>query len=122
MPSLFFQKYWHIVADSVSSVIMQVLNSSHFPEGFNPTFITLIPKRDKVSRVKDFQPISLCNVLYKLVTKIIANRLKIVLPKVILKTQNAFVLKRQISNNILVAYELNISLGVRRKENKISYP
>ena len=69
----------------------------------NQTFIALIPKIDYLEEIKHFRPISLCNVIYKLVTKLLASRLKHLMPKLIAPTQCAFVRGRNLSNNIIIA-------------------
>lgn len=63
--------------------IVQVLNIGLFPTGLNHTFITLIPKKNQVVKVADFRLVSFCNILYKLISKVIANRLKIILPSIV---------------------------------------
>lgn len=103
------------MGEVVSSAMLQVLNSEKFLEGFNHTFITLIPPKNRVSRVEDIQSISICNVIYKLVAKVIANRLKTVLLVVISETQGTFVPERKIIDNILVAYKLIHFLKHKRK-------
>ncbi|CAL9013345.1 unnamed protein product [Prunus brigantina] len=80
MPALFYQCYWHIVGDSVSDAC-RILNGEGSVQDFNHTLIALIPKITQPTRVTDFRPISLCTVLYKMVAKSFANRLKMILLK-----------------------------------------
>lgn len=83
LPPLFYQKYWSIVGDDVVSLCLGFLNGSTGIEALNHTLIALIPKVDVPKKVTEFRPISLCNVLYKLISKTLANRMKRVLPDVI---------------------------------------
>ena len=105
MPSLFFQYYWNLIGDDVSHSILHFLNTASFPENFNHTFLTLIPKKKNPKFASDFRPISLCNVFYKIFSKVLANRLKRILPNIISEHQSAFTKSRLISDNILVAFE-----------------
>ena len=77
--------------------------------------VVLIPKVKNPNRIKDLRPISVCNIIYKLVSKVIANRLKLILPAIILENQNAFVPGRLITDNILVAYEVSHYLLNKKK-------
>ena len=85
MPPLFFQHYWKIIGDEVSTAVLNCLNLGCFPQSLNNTFITLIPKVKSPTLVSKFHPISLCNTLYKIVSKVVANRLKS-LPNLILES------------------------------------
>ena len=76
-----------------------------FPADLNHTFLTLIPKGKCPGRVSDFHPIALCNILYKLVSKVLVNRLKKILLDIIFDTQSAFQFDKATSDNILVAFE-----------------
>lgn len=86
----------------------------------NDTIIALIPKTDKPERVTDLRPISLCNVTYKVVSKVLAGRLRTVLDDVNSPSQSAFVLGHLIFDNILVAYEIT-HLLLNKRDGNLSY-
>ena len=105
MPPIFYQHYWHLIGDDVARAVLFCLQNGHFPPDLNRTYPTLIPKVKKPEQVTDFYNIALCNVLYKLVSKVLANRLKKILPLIISEAQSAFQSDKAISDNILVAFE-----------------
>lgn len=72
----------------------------------NATFLTLIPKEERVTHPKQFRPIALCNVIYKIITKVIALRLKPILPFIISKDQSGYVEGRQILDNVILVHEV----------------
>ena len=106
MPPFFFQKYWHIVGQDVTIAVLSVLNSSHMLHKMNFTHIVLILKNNELINMSNYRPISLGNVISRIVSKIVANHLKHVLPMVISDAQRAFVPNRLITDNTIVAYEL----------------
>ncbi|KAL0312168.1 UNVERIFIED_CONTAM: hypothetical protein Sradi_5616100 [Sesamum radiatum] len=85
------------------------------PPGLNYTHIVLIPKCKHPEYLTQFRPFSLCNVVYKIASKSIANRLKPLLDSIISPTQSAFVPDRLISDNILLAFELNHFMNTKSK-------
>ena len=105
MPPLFYQHYWNLIGDDISNTVLHYLNSGTLLERLNHTFITLIPKNKNPVFASEFRPISLCNVLYKIFSKVLANRLKKILPNIITENQSAFTKSCLISNNILIAFE-----------------
>lgn len=104
-PSLFYQHFWNNIKDKTVRWSLSVLNEKAYVESQNHTNIVLIPKRKNPKEASDYRPISLCNVSYKIIAKVLANRLKPILRFVISEFQSAFVPNRLISDNILVSYE-----------------
>ena len=115
MPPIFYQHYWDFIGDDVSCVVLSCLNLDSIPASVNHTHITLIPKLKNLERVSDFRPISLCNILYKLISKVLANRLKNLLPHVVSESQSAFQSDKAISDNILVAFETLHHMKIKKR-------
>ena len=86
MPPLFFQHFQSTCGEVVTNTVLNFLNSGIYPPNFNDTNIVLIPKFKEPKLVIDYRPISLCNVIYKMASKAIANRLKKILPSIISDT------------------------------------
>ena len=87
-------------------MVLNVLNSNMSMVEINRTNITLVPKIKNPTKIIDFRPISMCNVVYKLISKVLANCLKIILPQIVSENQSAFLSGRLITDNVLVAFEL----------------
>lgn len=93
------------MGDVVTKTVLDFLNSGISPPNFHDTHIVLIPKCKEPKRIMDYRPISLCNVVYKIASMSIANRLKSSYP-LLLVIPNAFVHNKLITNNVLVAFEV----------------
>ncbi|XP_059627763.1 uncharacterized protein LOC132270608 [Cornus florida] len=89
--SRFFQHFWSIIGEDFTDAILQFFSHPELGRGSNNTFITLIQKKKDALKVGDYRPISLCNVFYKVIAKILVNRLAKVLGKIVDKEQNAFI-------------------------------
>lgn len=112
----FYQTYWSVVGPDITENCLRWLNTRHFPADLNQTNLVLIPKKNKPTTTKELRPISLCKVLYKILSKVIANRLKKVLPEVVSKSQSAFVEGSLITDNIVVVNEIvHYMNGLRTK-------
>lgn len=105
MSPIFYQKFWSIVKKDVVSAILNFFSNGFMSTAFNETLITLIPKIDSPSNLAHYRPISLCNVVYKIISKILANRMKVALKLCISQAQAAFVPGRQILDNVILAHE-----------------
>ena len=102
----FFQNHWTLIHHDLLQMVQSFWHSEHLLKELNKTNIVLIPKIDNPQVIKDFRPISLCNVAYKIVSKLLSNRLKPILASIIAPNQSAFLKGRLISDNIMLASEL----------------
>ncbi|KAL0417077.1 UNVERIFIED_CONTAM: hypothetical protein Slati_3539600 [Sesamum latifolium] len=99
----FFKAAWPVVGTEVTKVVLEFFATGKLLKQVNATLLSLIPKVWSPTMVGEFRPISCCNVLYKVITKIIVMRRSVVLDSLIRPSQNAFVSGRTISDNILLA-------------------
>ncbi|XP_050238477.2 uncharacterized protein LOC126687968 [Mercurialis annua] len=106
IPAGFYQNQWPVVGISVCNLIKRIFQNGEMDNDLNRTLISLIPKSVKPETIKDFRPISLCTVMYKLVTKIITNKLKPIMPLIVSPTQVSFIEGRNITDNIIIVQEV----------------
>nr|GEZ89329.1 RNA-directed DNA polymerase, eukaryota [Tanacetum cinerariifolium] len=102
----FIHRYWKIIDKDVVKAVEEFFNSSYFPPGCNASFITLLPKMQDAKLVKDFCPITLIGCIYKIVAKILANRLSLVISELVSDVQSTFVSSRQILDGPFILNEL----------------
>ncbi|XP_074315728.1 uncharacterized protein LOC141651938 [Silene latifolia] len=102
----FYQVFWPQIGHLVSAAILHFLNSGVMLKEWNQTHIILIPKVEHPELVTQYRPISLCNVIYRIASKCLANRLKLVIPSIISDSQQAFVPGRLMTDSCLVAHEV----------------
>ena len=99
----FFQSYWHIVSNAFFEEVSKIFLTGIIPPHLNETLITLMPKCQGADCLGAFRPISLCNTIYKVVTKIIVMRLRPLLPSLISPLQTAFVPGRMGLDNMIIS-------------------
>ncbi|KAA3454599.1 Retrovirus-related Pol polyprotein LINE-1 [Gossypium australe] len=116
--ALFFQSQWDILGNDVCQWVKGVFDGRPIEAELNNTLIVLIPKKESPEDFSQFRPISLCSVLYKLVMKVIANRFKVIFPKLISQEQAGFIAGRNIVDNIILAQEVIHSMRCNRKGRK----
>ncbi|KAL0728180.1 hypothetical protein Bca4012_024273 [Brassica carinata] len=106
MTGKFFQNYWNITGVQITREVKEFFAGGALPPEWNFTQLCLLPKKPNPNQMTDLRPISLCSVVYKIISNIICSRLKSILPQLISQTQGAFVEGRLISDNLLVAHEM----------------
>ncbi|KAA3482314.1 reverse transcriptase [Gossypium australe] len=114
----FFQKYWHIVGQHISRYCIDILNGQKEIGDINKTRIVLIPKIDNPKYMSHFRSISFSNVIYKIIAKVLVNRISEILGDCINEAQGAFIPGRLISNNVLIAYEVLHSLKMKKRRRR----
>eukprot|EP00253_Pinus_taeda_P008507 PITA_08507 len=115
----FYKACWNTVKQEVWEVVEDSRRSGTILKSINSTFLALIPKVEEAKIPDKFRPISLCNVIYKIISKVITNRLKSILPGIISEEQSGYVEGRQILDNILLAQEMIHSLHSRKEAGMI---
>ncbi|GKA38027.1 RNA-directed DNA polymerase, eukaryota, partial [Tanacetum coccineum] len=101
----FYRHFWDLISPDLCAAVSYFFDSGGFPRGCNSTFIALIPKVMDAKLVSDFRPISLIGSVYKVITKILANRLSLVISDLVSNTQTAFVKNRHILDGPFILSE-----------------
>ncbi|GKD28037.1 hypothetical protein Tco_1234251 [Tanacetum coccineum] len=102
----FFKEAWDIVSNDVTKAVKEFFINGNLLKVVNHTIIALIPKVASPSRINDYRPISCRNVIYKCISKILANRIKVSLTSLVSPNQSAFVPVKRISDNILLTQKI----------------
>ncbi|KAJ9559906.1 hypothetical protein OSB04_005066 [Centaurea solstitialis] len=110
----FIKKFWPILENTFVNAISKFERTGCIGKGCNASFVSLIPKRVDPIVITDFRPINLLGCSYKIIAKILARRLALVLPKVISGNQTAFIAGRQILDGCLIANEI-VQFAIKKK-------
>ncbi|XP_026399042.1 uncharacterized protein LOC113294884 [Papaver somniferum] len=105
-PILFFFNYWKFLKHDLMAVVHEFCTSGRIDTRHNSTFIALVPKRDSIETIKDCRPIFLLTSVYKIISKVLATRLSLVMDKLISPVQCAYIQGRQIIDGTLIANEM----------------
>eukprot|EP00253_Pinus_taeda_P022974 PITA_22974 len=115
----FFHSFWDLIKIEVWEVVEESRALHWLLPSLNSTFLALILKEEEPTAPDKFRPIALCNVIYKVISKVIANRLKPLLPLLISPEQSGYVEGRQILDGIILTHEIIHSLKQTRQPSMI---
>ena len=113
----FFQRFWLVVGDSVNEEVMKVFRERKVPKYLNHTLIVLIPRIQGLETIGNYRPISLCNSVYKIITKIIVARIRPHLERLITPFQMTIILGRKGVDNTIIVQELIHTMGRAKGRN-----
>ncbi|KAI0504504.1 hypothetical protein KFK09_015456 [Dendrobium nobile] len=113
----FYKSGWHILGPSVYRAVRSFFIKGYMPNGVKSTALAIIPKHKNAANISDYRPIALCNVLYKIISKVMANRLKPVMCLIVKDNQAGFVKSRVSTDNILLASDILYYAGKRGGAN-----
>lgn len=113
---IFLLPSWHFLGSDLVEALEAIRNLRRLVKEINNTFLEIIPKKELTSKLEDFRPISLCNTTYKILSKVLANRVKKLLPAIISEEQTGFVPGRTILDGVIIAQEAIHSLQTNKEE------
>ena len=113
-PALFYKQLWPTMDNDVVKAVRSFFTMGSMPKEVNNSLIVLIPKLSNPSSVNHYRPISLCNVVYKIISKLLVEKLRPLLDKLISPTQSAFIPNRWIVENQIIVQELLHSFKTRK--------
>ncbi|KAG7552176.1 hypothetical protein ISN45_Aa06g027810 [Arabidopsis thaliana x Arabidopsis arenosa] len=119
-PVEFFKSTWSIIGQDLITVVLKFFQDSFIPTALNSTSLVLIPKRPGSKELKDFRPISCLNTVYKIISRLLTNRLKPILPDLILPNQTAFVKDRLLLENVLLPSEVMQGYHLNSRKARIT--
>ena len=108
--------YWHIIQEDVYNGVKEFFGSRKILKELKGTFLALIPKKPCADSMDQFRPISLCNSFYKVISKVLTLRILSLLPNLISRQQNGFVLGRKILDSIILVHANIHSLTMSKRE------
>nr|GEX61101.1 RNA-directed DNA polymerase, eukaryota [Tanacetum cinerariifolium] len=115
----FYKRFWCAIENDVVEAVNTFFQNAAFPKGGNASFIALIPKTHNANMVKDFWPITLIVIIYKIIAKILANHLMSVLGDIMNEVQSAFVDNRQILDGSFILNEIASGLHINKNKSKL---
>jgi len=111
----FIKANWETLKEDVMGVVHSFHETGILPKGCNASFIALVPKVKDPTTIDQYKPISLVGAMYKIITKVMSNQIKTVLPMVIDENQSAFMQGRGLLESVLVANEVIEDVRRRRR-------
>uniref|UniRef100_A0A803PCY1 Reverse transcriptase domain-containing protein n=1 Tax=Cannabis sativa TaxID=3483 RepID=A0A803PCY1_CANSA len=114
LPQSFYSHHWDTVKEDLIEMVTYFFNHGVLPHFINDTFFVVIPKQEGPAYTKDYRPIALCNVSYKLISKILANCMRHLLPRIVSPNETAFVKGRSITENTMIDREIVHSMKKKR--------
>lgn len=112
--AIFYQKYWDVVGPSLTNLVNEAIRSGRIPCPLLTTFITLIPKKERPGNASDFRPITLLNMAFKIISKVIVNIMRPIMKNIIGPHQNSFLPRRSTLDNIFLTQEVVHSMNQKK--------